>query len=148
MPRDYPARPVVGIGVVVLRGNDVLLIRRRSPPRAHRWSLPGGVQELGETVFAAARREVFEETAVEIAVDGLIDVVDLIEHDDRDGRIRWHYTLIEVRASWRAGEVLAGSDAEAAVWVALDRLDGLGLWEETRRIIGRAQVLRAASSAG
>lgn len=143
MKRRYPTRPVVGVGAVVFRGDDVLLIRRATPPRAHQWSLPGGAQELGETVFEAARREVFEETAVDIVVDGVVGIVDLIEREPDDGRIRYHYTLIDVHASWRAGEPKAGSDAEEASWVTIARLDDLGLWEETRRIIRRALGERA-----
>lgn len=157
MARRYPRQPLVGVGVVVFRGDDVLLIRRAGPPRAGQWSLPGGAQELGETVFEAGRREVFEETGLEVRIDGLIDVVDLIERGpdgDPDGggggsgsggRIVYHYTLIEVAASWCAGEPVAADDALDARWFGADRLDGLGLWPETLRIIRLARARRPAA---
>jgi ADP-ribose pyrophosphatase YjhB (NUDIX family) len=136
MAREYPDHPIVGVGVVVLQGDRVLLVRRGQAPNVGRWSLPGGGQELGETYRAAAEREVREETAVEIEVRGLIDVVDSITRDS-DGRIRFHYVLVDVLAAWRAGEARAGGDAAEARWFALDDLGGLGLWSETLRVIRR-----------
>ena len=108
--RLYPDRPIVGIGIVVFKGPEVLLIQRGKPPRLGQWSLPGGVQELVETVHEAARREVAEETGVDIDIVGLIDTVDSIQRDE-SGRVRYHYTLIDVAAVWRDGEPRAGSDA-------------------------------------
>jgi ADP-ribose pyrophosphatase YjhB (NUDIX family) len=137
--RAYPARPLIGVGVVVFRGDRVLLVRRAHAPRAGEWSLPGGLQRLGETIAATARREVFEETGIDIAVGGLIDAVDLIERDPADGRIRYHYTLIDVVAEWQTGEPTAASDAAACAWFAETELDALGLWPETLRIIGLAR---------
>ncbi len=135
--REFPARPVVGIGVVVWRGDKVLLIRRGKPPRAGQWSLPGGAQELGETVAEAAAREVFEETGVRIAAPKLVEVVDSLERAE-DGRIRFHYTLVDVTAEWQSGEARAGSDAAEAAWVAPQALVDYELWQETRRIIALA----------
>jgi ADP-ribose pyrophosphatase YjhB (NUDIX family) len=102
MTRLYPKRPVVGVGVVVCRDDTVLLVRRANAPGKGNWSLPGGAQELGETVFEAARREVLEETSVTVDVLGLVDVVDSIRPDSA-GRIQYHYTLIDVVAEWRSG---------------------------------------------
>jgi len=132
MPRSYPDRPIVGVGVVVWRDERVLLIRRAKPPRQGEWSLPGGAQKTGETVFDAARREVLEETGLAIDVLGLVDVVDSIQRDDT-GRVRYHYTLVDVFAAWRGGTVTAGDDAAEAAWVDLDALPPL--WSETERII-------------
>lgn len=134
MSRLYPERPIVGVGVVVWRGGRVLLIRRATPPRQGQWSLPGGAQEVGETVFEAARREVLEETGVTVEVLGLVDVVDSIEPEE-SGRILRHYTLVDVYAAWRTGRAAAGGDAEAVSWVGIDQLPGLGLWSETERVI-------------
>lgn len=136
MAREYPDHPIVGVGVVVLQGDRVLLVRRGQPPNVGRWSLPGGGQELGETYRAAAEREVREETGVAIEVRGLIDVVDSITRDDA-GKIRFHYVLVDVLAVWRAGEARAGGDAAEARWFALDDLGQLGLWSETLRVIRR-----------
>ncbi len=138
MTREYPKQPLIGVGVIVWRGDKVLLIRRGKPPRQGQWSLPGGLQKLGETVFEAARREVMEETGVEIRVLDLTDVVDLIERDGDDGAVRYHYTLIDVVAGWLRGEALAGTDAAEVAWVDLEALPRYRLWSETERVIRRA----------
>ena len=134
-------RPVVGVGVVVLRGNDVLLVRRGAPPRRDRWSIPGGKQERGETVRDAAHREIREETGVEIALIGLVDVVDGISRDETGAAIS-HYTLIDFAAEWVSGEPVAGDDAAEARWTSMEELDGYRLWSETRRIIAAAAAMR------
>ena len=138
MSRTYPDRPIVGVGAVVLRGNEVLLIRRGKPPRMGDWSLPGGMQEIGETVFEAAVREVQEETGVTICDIALIDVVDSITLDD-DARVQFHYTLIDVVSKWRSGEPAGGSDAMHAEFVSLDDVSKMVLWRETHRIIAKAR---------
>ncbi len=134
MSREYPERPLVGIGVVVWRGADVLLIRRGKEPRRGQWSLPGGAQKIGETVYEGARREVREETGLDVKITGLIDVVDSIVPDG-NGKIQYHYTLIDLAAEWQAGEPVPGGDAASAAFVAADDLDGYDLWDETLRII-------------
>lgn len=134
MSRQYPDRPFVGVGAVVVHGGRVLLAKRGNPPRAGDWSLPGGAQVVGETVFDAARREIREETGLEIEVLGVVDVVDSIQRDD-DGRVRYHYTLIDVVAEAASDAAEASDDAAAVGWFSLDELAGLGLWSETERII-------------
>jgi 8-oxo-dGTP diphosphatase len=140
--REYPLRPLVGVGVVVFQGDRVLLIRRANPPKAGEWSLPGGLQRLGETLDAAVRREVAEETGVLITVAGLIEAIDLIERDEIEGRIRYHYTLIDFFAEWQAGEPCPASDAVSAAWFEPAAVEALSLWTETRRIIARAREIR------
>ncbi len=156
MTREFPDRPIPGVGVVVLGAKGVLLVKRAKPPRQGQWSLPGGAQKLGETVFSAARRETLEETGLEIEVLGLIDVVDSIfsdnggdngdgDNDGGGGEIRYHYTLIDVLAV-AAGDgtgapgpsPVAGSDAEDVAWIPLKKIPGLKLWSETERIINLA----------
>jgi 8-oxo-dGTP diphosphatase len=134
MSREYPDRPFVGVGVVVWRGDEVLLIERGKGPVSGNWSLPGGKQELGETVRETAHREIKEETGIDIDIVALLDVVDLVRHD-REGRVRFHYTLVDFTAEWRAGEAVAGDDAAAVRWVRLDDLDQYTLWDETVRVI-------------
>ncbi len=141
MTREYPKHPLVGVGVVIFRGPELLLIRRAKPPRRGQWSLPGGLQELGETVFQCAMREVREECAVEIEPRAVIDIVDAITPDD-SGRARFHYTLIEVLAEWRAGEARAGDDAMDVGWHDPAKIADLGMWAETVRIVARAVELR------
>jgi 8-oxo-dGTP diphosphatase len=131
----------VGVGVVVLDGDTVLLIRRGKPPRKGEWSLPGGHIELGETLKAAAAREVMEETSLSITVRGLVDVVDLIDVEGT-GEINQHYALIDYWGEYVDGTLQAGSDAADAAWHKLDDIGFLRLWSETERIIFRAVKMR------
>ncbi len=137
MKRDYPQAPIVGVGIVCLRGGDVLLVRRSKPPREGGWSLPGGRQKPGETVRECALRELAEETGVGAEIGALLDVVDSITRD-AEGGLQYHYTLVDFRADWISGEVRAGGDAADARWFTAAELAGLDLWKETRRIIAMA----------
>ncbi len=141
MKREYPERPLIGVGVVVLKGDKVLLIKRAKPPRQGQWSLPGGLQEVGETVFAAARREVMEECGIAIEPLEVVEVVDAITPDET-GRVRFHYTLVDVLADWTSGEPVAGDDAMDAAWFDPAALDTLGMWSETPRVIRKGIALR------
>ena len=134
MGRDYPSQPVVGVGVVVWRDEHVLLVRRGHPPKVDEWSLPGGRQELGETVQAAGQREVLEETGVRVDIQDIVAVVDLIDRDEQD-KVRFHYTLVDLLGQWQSGEAVAGDDAAEVAWVGLDDLPEYKLWSETERII-------------
>ena len=129
--------PVPAVGVVCLRGDSVLLIRRGTPPRLGEWSLPGGRIEPGERAVDAALRELREETGVEAEITGLIDVVDGLFPEA--GR---HYVLIDYAARWVSGEPVAGDDALEARFVALDEVESLIEWSETRRIIRLAAAGR------
>jgi len=129
--------PVPAVGVVCLRGDSVLLIRRGTPPRQGEWSLPGGRIEPGERAVDAALRELGEETGVEAEITGLIDVVDGLFPEA--GR---HYVLIDYAARWVSGEPVAGDDALEARFVALDEVESLIEWSETRRIIRMAVAAR------
>jgi len=133
--REYPVHPLTGVGVVVWRGDHVLLIRRGKPPRIGQWSLPGGLQHLGETVFQAAARETLEETGCKVRAIRVLDVIDSIPRD-ADGRVQFHYTLIDVAGEWLSGDPIAGDDAMDAQWVHRDAIAALGLWSETERLIG------------
>jgi ADP-ribose pyrophosphatase YjhB (NUDIX family) len=138
--REYPLRPIVGIGVAVLKGDSVLLVRRGKPPNLGDWTLPGGAQELGETTEEAARRELLEEAGVEVGALTLAATVDTIRRDAA-GRVQFHYTIIDYAGSWKTGEPRAGSDATEAVWAPLDRLDDYRLWSEAVRVIAIARRL-------
>lgn len=140
---DYPNRPLIGVGVIVLKDESVLLVRRGKPPEEGRWSLPGGRQRLGEPVRETARREVREEAGVEVDALALLDVVDSLHRDDAGG-VEYHYTLIDFVAAWRSGDAAAGGDAADVTWAALDDLARYDLWSETLRVIGLARRRRDA----
>ena len=141
MSREYPERPVVGVGIVVWHGDRVLLVQRGRPPRQGQWSLPGGGQQLGETVAEAAQRELHEETGLMVELGEVVATVDLIDRDD-SGRVRYHYTLIDFTAEARDAALRPGDDAADAGWFELEQLEALGLWSETIRIIGLARERR------
>ncbi len=126
-----PTNPVPAVGVVCLRGDEVLLIRRGAPPRLGEWSLPGGRIEWGETAEAAALRELREETGVEAELLGLLDVVDGFFGEP----LERHFVLIDYAARWVSGEPRAGDDATEAQFHPLDRIEELIAWDETRRVI-------------
>ena len=138
--REYPPRPIVGIGVVVLKPDAVLLVRRGKPPNAGSWSLPGGAQELGETAEEAARRELMEETGLAVGKLALAANVDRI-HRDAEGRVQFHYTIIDFAAAWAGGDPVGASDAAEAAWAPLDRLADYDLWSEALRVIAIARTL-------
>ncbi len=146
-PRAYPDRPYVGVGIVVFRGDEVLLAQRGKPPNMGSWSIPGGAQELGETVHEAAARELREETGLEVDILGLVDVVDSIRRDD-DGDVAFHFTLVDMVAEWRAGEAIAGDDVPAVKWVKFAHIDQYDLRASTARVIRQAHEMRRRRRAG
>lgn len=138
--REYPKRPIVGIGVVVLKQDAVLLIQRGKQPNLGAWSLPGGAQELGETIETAARRELEEETGLEVGDLLFAACFDSIRHDDA-GRVHYHYTILDYAARWRHGEPCAGGDATLARFVAFDALEDYQLTQAAQEVIGLARTL-------
>jgi 8-oxo-dGTP diphosphatase len=140
--RTYLDYPFVGIGVVIWKDNKFLLIQRGKPPRMGQWSIPGGRQELGETVKETALRETLEETGLTVELTDFLDVVDSIQKDEK-GNIAFHATLVDYAAEWLSGEASANSDAIDVAWHNLEDLKELGLWSETTRIIQKSARLRA-----
>lgn len=129
------SNPVPTVGVVCLKGDQVLLIKRGQPPRLNQWSLPGGKLEWGETLEVAALRELKEETGVDAELLGLLDVIDGVFPARPGGEVTRHYVMIDYAARWTGGEPVAGDDAAEAKFVSLDEAMALVEWEETRRVI-------------
>ncbi len=137
--REYPSRPWVGVGVIVLRGEEVLLVQRGKPPRLGSWSLPGGAQHLGEGAEAAARRELHEETGIEVGPLELLAVIDGITYDAR-AAVKYHYTIVDYAAHWQAGEARAGDDVAAVAWARPEELAGYNLTEAVHKVLALARA--------
>jgi ADP-ribose pyrophosphatase YjhB (NUDIX family) len=121
MKREYPDRPIVGVGAVIIDRGCVLLVKRGSPPLLGEWSLPGGVVELGETLRAAAEREALEETGLIVKADEVVEVLDRII-PGKDGAPQYHYVLIDFLCTVNGGELRAGGDAADVRWAGESEL--------------------------
>ena len=139
--REYPDRPYVGVGVIVFRDHKVLLVKRNKEPNKGHWSIPGGRQMLGETAAEAAKRELLEETGVEVDQLSLVDVVDAII-PDVEGKIKYHYTLVDYMGQWQSGESRPGDDAQEARWIPLNELSSYSLLNKTMNIIYKASAMK------
>lgn len=135
--REYPARPICGVGVVVRKDDTMLLIQRGRAPRLGEWGLPGGAVELGEALREAARREVREECGIEIEVGPVIDAVDVMQRDD-SGRLQFHYIVVDFAAAYVSGDLRAASDVTDARWVTRGDLEVYSLNPKTRAVIAKA----------
>lgn len=136
--RRYPARPIVGVGGIVIDEGRVLLVRRNQPPLEGRWSLPGGLVETGESLAAAVVRELDEETGVAVEVGPLVEVVERVVRD-ADGRVEYHYVLLDYFCARRGGTARAASDAGDVAWATLEELaPRYGIAKSTKRVIERA----------
>jgi 8-oxo-dGTP diphosphatase len=124
------------VGAIVLKEDQVLLVLRDQEPSRGKWSIPGGVLELGETIEQAARREVHEECALEIDVGPVVEVRDAIFRD-HEGRIQFHYVLIDVLARYQGGELAIGSDARDARWVRRSELTCFDLTQGLEQVLTR-----------
>lgn len=137
MNRTYPAQPILAIGAVIVVDGRVVLVRRGNPPRAGQWSLPGGAVEIGESMRDAVRREMREETGLEVAVGPLLDLVEHVDRDD-DGRVRHHYVIADYRAEAIGGTLRAGGDAVEIVQADPAALGSFGLSAASIEVIRRA----------
>ncbi len=134
MKRDYPDRPIIGVGAVIVREGQALLVRRATEPLQGEWSVPGGVLELGEKLHDGVRRETLEETSLRVEPQEILEVFDSIFRD-RDGRTQYHYVLIDYLCRVIEGEARAGSDVSEVRWVTEAELGGLDLRESIERVV-------------
>ena len=135
--REYPGRPVVGVGGVVIANGRALLVRRGGPPLEGDWSIPGGVLEIGETLVEAVRRELAEETGIEVRVLDLIEVFERISLD-ADGRAKYHYVVLDYLCEAMGGNARAGSDVTAVAWATDSELAQYSLAPAAMRVIEKA----------
>ena len=136
MAREYPDNPLVGVGAVIVQDDRVLLIRRGQAPLLGEWSLPGGVLECGETLREATIREAREETGLVVETAEMLGVYERVIRGD-DGRVRYHYVLIDFLCRLVSGELLAGSDATDVRWFGNEELNALNLPHDTRNVIAK-----------
>jgi len=135
--REYPDRPVVGVGGVVIADGRVLLIRRGSPPLEGEWSIPGGTLECGETLIEGVRRELREETNLEVSVGELIEVFERI-FPDGTGKPKYHFVILDYLCERIRGEARAGSDVTDVAWAEEKELKKYALTTTATRVIRRA----------
>jgi 8-oxo-dGTP diphosphatase len=135
--RRYPARPFLGVGALIFEGAKILLVERGKEPLKGYWSLPGGVLETGEKLEAAIRREVREETGLEIEALSIFEIFERIMPDP-NGRTEYHYVLIDYLCRPAGGRLQAASDVSRAAWVAEQNLRDYRLTEGTQEVIERA----------
>jgi 8-oxo-dGTP diphosphatase len=136
--RIYPERPIVGVGAVIIDGERVLLVRRAHEPLKGDWSLPGGAVEVGETLAEAVVREVREETGLEVRVGPVVEVLDRV-HRAADGRVEYHFVIIDYLCTMTGGQLAYNSDASDACWAGLNELKPYSLTPQAQAVIAKGR---------
>lgn len=135
--REYPERPIVAVGGVVIHNSHVLLIRRGQPPLEGRWSIPGGILEVGETIAEGIERELKEETGIQVRVLDLIEICEKVLRDP-EGRPQFHFVILDYSCEFVEGIARAGGDVTEVVWANREQLGSLALTAAASRVIGKA----------
>jgi len=138
--RAYPVRPIVSVGAVIVLDDSILLVKRAHPPLQGQWSLPGGVVEIGETRDEALAREVLEETGLEIEIGPIVEVLDRVQRAP-DGRVEYHYVILDYLCRPRAGVLAHGSDADDVRWVRVTDLHDYAVTEKVGAVVQKALEL-------
>ncbi len=136
MKKFYPDQPVIGVGAVLICKGKILLEKRKGEPGRGKWSIPGGLVELGERIEETVIREVKEETGLDVESPELIDVVDNISVDD-DGRVRYHFVIVDYFVKLKGGTLKAADDAEELRWVAFNQVEKYDLTKTFRGFFER-----------
>jgi mutator protein MutT len=144
LAHEFPDAPVVGVGAVVVRDGKALIVKRAHEPRKGEWSLPGGRVELGESLEDAARREIKEETGLDVEIGPLVEVFDRVHR--LDGRIRYHFVIVDYLCVCREGDACAGDDAEDVAWVNAEELDAYGVNAHAAAVIRKGLMMAAERS--
>ncbi|MEM2917775.1 MAG: NUDIX hydrolase [Candidatus Bathyarchaeia archaeon] len=134
--RFYPSQPVVGVGAIIICDGKILLEKRKGEPGKGKWSVPGGLVELGERAEDAVVREVKEETGLVVADPELIDVVDNIVLDE-NGEVKYHFVIIDYFVQLKGGEMRAADDADELRWVPLNEAEKYDLTKTLRAFLKR-----------
>jgi 8-oxo-dGTP diphosphatase len=137
LSREYPERPFIGVGGVVISGNRVLLIQRGNPPLEGQWSIPGGMLELGETLIEGVRRELAEETGLDVRVLNLIEVFERLDLD-QSGKPKYHFVVLDYLCEASNEAATAGSDVVNVAWVDRADLERYSLTPTATRVISKA----------
>jgi len=147
MGREYPRRPILGVAGLVFEGRSALLVKRGKEPGLGRWSIPGGAVRVGETLTQALVREMAEEVGLEVEVGPLVEVIERI-FPDPDGRVLYHYVVLDYLCSAGPGRPRPGSDAAEARYVPQDEWPAYGLPSITVRVLNQGLALAAALKEG
>ncbi len=151
MGKAFPDAPVLAVGVLLLDeredGLSILLVRRARPPMVGRWTVPGGTVELGESIAEAALRELAEETGLSARLGPIVEVLDRVLHA-ADGRIEYHYLILDFAADSPTGELRAASDASEARWVPVSALSSYHTTDGLEPVIARAVEMRQRGERG
>ena len=135
--RRYPQRPIIGVGALILKRDRILMAQRGKEPLKGWWSLPGGALETGETLVDGVRREVREETGLDIRPLGVLEIFERIMRD-ASGAPEYHYVLIDYMCRVIGGTLAPGDDVCAVEWVRLCDLPQLEITEGTLEVIEKA----------
>jgi len=141
--REYPSRPIVGVGGVVIEDGRAVLIRRGSPPLEGEWSIPGGKLEVGETLLEGVRRELLEETGLEVRVLELIEVFERIFRD-ADGRPQYHFVILDYLCEAVSGTPRSGGDSTDVALVREEDLEKYSLTPAATRVVKKAFAMARA----
>ena len=140
MKREYPERPIVAVGAAVCRDGRVLIVQRGKAPSKGVWTVPGGAVDLGETMRQAAAREVKEECDIEIEVGEVVGILDNVVHD-KQGRIRYHYAIVDFAARHISGELRPNDELMDAAWISPSDFDAYDVPDKARKVLLNALTL-------
>jgi len=140
MKREYPEQPIPGVGAVIFNSRKILLVKRRIEPGKGKWTIPGGIVELGETPEETVVREVMEECGLQVENPALIDVVNNVIHDDKD-KIKYHFVILDFLVELKGGKLRPNDEILEAKWVPLDDVEKYDLTSSFRRFFDRNRDL-------